>query len=71
MSSEHPTKDGETLRKRIEAMPEDSVPFRSDFPEYHSEIFRYGCCRSKKKQYLCTRLQKMYIFPLFENQLKV
>ena len=38
MSSEHPIKDGETLRKRIEAMPEDSVLFRSDFPEYHSEF---------------------------------
>lgn len=38
MNSEHPIKDGETLRKRIEAMPEDSVLFRSDFPEYHSEF---------------------------------
>ena len=26
-----------TLRERIEAMPEDSVLFRSDFPEFHSE----------------------------------
>ena len=38
MSNEHSIKDGETLRKRIEAMPEDSVLFRSDFPEYHSEF---------------------------------
>lgn len=38
MSSEHPIKDCETLRKRIEAMSEDSVLFRSDFPEYHSEF---------------------------------
>ena len=38
MSREHPIKDSETLRKRIEAMPEDSVLFRSDFPEYHSEF---------------------------------
>lgn len=38
MNGEHSIKDGETLRKRIEAMPEDSVLFRSDFPEYHSEF---------------------------------
>lgn len=38
MSNEHSIKDGETLIKRIEAMPEDSVLFRSDFPEYHSEF---------------------------------
>ena len=38
MNSEHSIKEGETLRKRIEAMPEDSVLFRSDFPEYHSEF---------------------------------
>ena len=38
MSKERSIKDGETLRKRIEAMPEDSVLFRSDFPEYHSEF---------------------------------
>lgn len=38
MNSEHTIKDVETLRKRIEAMPEDSVLFRSDFPEYHPEF---------------------------------
>ena len=27
-----------TLRERVEALPEDSVLFRSDFPEYHSEF---------------------------------
>ena len=27
-----------TLRQRIEAMPEDSILFRSDFPEYHAEF---------------------------------
>ena len=27
-----------TLRERIEALPEDSVLFRTDFPEYHSEF---------------------------------
>lgn len=35
MNTEHPNI---TLRKRIEALPEDSVLFRSDYPEYHSEF---------------------------------
>ena len=30
--------DGITLRQRIEAMPEDCILFRSDFPEYHTEF---------------------------------
>ena len=30
--------DSSTLRQRIEAMPEDSILFRSDFPEYHAEF---------------------------------
>lgn len=38
MSGEYSIKNGDTLRQRIEALPEDSVLFRSDFPEYHSEF---------------------------------
>ena len=30
--------DGKTLRQRVEAMPEDCILFRSDFPEYHTEF---------------------------------
>ena len=30
--------DGTTLKQRIEAMPEDCILFRSDFPEYHAEF---------------------------------
>ena len=30
--------DSTTLRRRIEAMPEDCILFRSDFPEYHTEF---------------------------------
>ena len=30
--------DGTTLKQRIVAMPEDSILFRSDFPEYHIEF---------------------------------
>jgi hypothetical protein len=38
MSNGNSKIDTDTLRSRIEAMPEDSVLFRSDFPEYHSEF---------------------------------
>ena len=38
MSKEHSIIDGKTLKERIEAMPDDTVLFRSDFPEYHSEF---------------------------------
>ena len=37
MASEYSI-DGITLRQRIEAMPEDCILFRSDFPEYHTEF---------------------------------
>ena len=37
MVIEHPN-DRNTLKQRIEAMPEDSILFRSDFPEYHYEF---------------------------------
>ena len=38
MNNGHSKIDTNTLRSRIEAMPGDSVLFRSDFPEYHSEF---------------------------------
>ncbi len=38
MFGECSIKNGDTLRQRIEALPEDSILFRSDFPEYHSEF---------------------------------
>ena len=37
MSGKYSTTDNVTLKERIEAMPEDTILFRSDFPEYHSE----------------------------------
>lgn len=37
MSKKYSTTDNITLKERIEAMPEDTILFRSDFPEYHSE----------------------------------
>ena len=39
MVKEHLVDNGNyTLRQRIETLPEDSIIFRSDFPEYHSEF---------------------------------
>ena len=32
------TVESTTLKQRIEAMPEDCILFRSDFPEYHTEF---------------------------------
>ena len=38
MNDEHTIIEKTTLKERIEALPEDSVLFRSDFPEYHAEF---------------------------------
>lgn len=38
MKSVHSGIGGSTLRQRIETLPEDSVLFRSDFTDYHSEF---------------------------------
>ena len=37
MANEY-SKDSTTLKQRIEAMPENCIIFRSDFPEYHTEF---------------------------------
>ena len=41
MNTKEPIFGTTTLKDRILAMPEDSILFRSDFPEYHSEFV--GC----------------------------
>lgn len=63
MSNEHSIKDGETLRKRIEAMPEDSVLFRSDFPEYHSEFVGETLAELTKEGVLVKQAQGIYAKP--------
>ncbi len=63
MSNEHSIKDGETLRKRIEAMPEDSVLFRSDFPEYHSEFVGETLAELTKEGVLVKLAQGIYAKP--------
>ena len=63
MCNEHSIKDGETLRKRIEAMPEDSVLFRSDFPEYHSEFVGETLAELTKEGVLVKLAQGIYAKP--------
>ena len=63
MSNEHSIKDGETLRKRIEAMPEDSVLFRSDLPEYHSEFVGETLAELTKEGVLVKLAQGIYAKP--------
>ena len=63
MSNEHSIKDGETLRKRIEAIPEDSVLFRSDFPEYHSEFVGETLAELTKEGVLVKLAQGIYAKP--------
>lgn len=55
--------DGETLRERIEAMPEDSVLFRSDFPEYHSEFVGGTLAELVKEGVLVKLAQGIYAKP--------
>lgn len=55
--------DNETLRERIEAMPEDSVLFRSDFPEYHSEFVGGTLAELTKEGILVKLAQGIYAKP--------
>lgn len=63
MKKELSHSDGETLRERIEAMPEDSVLFRSDFPEYHSEFVGGTLAELVKEGILVKLAQGIYAKP--------
>ncbi len=60
MNTEHPYI---TLRKRIEALPEDSVLFRSDFPEYHSEFVGETLAELTQEGLLVKLAQGIYAKP--------
>lgn len=60
MNTEHPYI---TLRKRIEALPEDSVLFRSDFPEYHSEFVGETLAKLTQEGLLVKLAQGIYAKP--------
>lgn len=63
MDNEHSTMDSGTLRERIEATPEDSVLFRSDFPEYHSEFVGGTLAELTNKGILVKLAQGIYAKP--------
>ena len=52
-----------TLRERIEALPEDTVLFRSDFPEYHSEFVGGTLAELTKEGLLVKLAQGIYAKP--------
>ena len=60
MNTEHPNI---TLKKRIEALPEDSVLFRSDFPEYHSEFVGETLAELTQEGLLVKLAQGIYAKP--------
>lgn len=56
-------KEGDTLRQRIEAMPEDSILFRSDFPEYHAEFVGGTLATLATEGILAKMAQGIYVKP--------
>ena len=60
MNTEHPNI---TLRKRIEALPEDSILFRSDFPGYHSEFVGETLAELTQEGLLVKLAQGIYAKP--------
>ena len=52
-----------TLRERIEALPEDSVLFRTDFPEYHSEFVGGTLAEPTQEGMLVKLAQGVYAKP--------
>ena len=63
MNNGHSKKGTNTLRSRIEAMPEDSVLFRSDFPEYHSEFVGGTLAELTREGLLVKLAQGIYAKP--------
>lgn len=51
------------LRQRIEAMPEDSILFRSDFPEYHAEFVGSTLATLTAEGILAKIAQGIYVKP--------
>lgn len=63
MSNSHSKTDTNTLRSRIETMPEDSILFRSDFPEYHSEFVGGTLAELTREGMLVKLAQGIYAKP--------
>ncbi len=63
MRNQNTSKTKGTLRTRIEDMPEDSVLFRSDFPEYHCEFVGSTLAELTKEGILHKVSQGIYVKP--------
>lgn len=63
MEDVHSDTDSTTLRQRIETMPEDSVLFRSDFPDYHSEFVGSTLAKLTDEGVLVKLAQGIYAKP--------
>lgn len=55
--------DRNTLRHKIETLPEDSILFRSDFPEYNSEFVGGTLSELVTKGFLTKIAQGIYVKP--------
>ena len=63
MKRENIVNTGVTLRQRIEALPDDSVLFRSDFPEFHSEFVGETLAELTREGVLVKVAQGIYAKP--------
>ena len=63
MGKQDTSNAGETLKARIEKLPEDSVLFRSDFPEYHCEFVGSTLAEMVKAGTLHKVSQGIYVKP--------
>ena len=63
MKGENTVNNGVTLRQRIEVLPDDSVLFRSDFPEFHSEFVGETLAELTREGVLVKVAQGIYAKP--------
>ena len=63
MDKKHSANEGVPLRERIEALPNDSVLFRSDFPEFHPEFVGETLAELTREGVLVKLAQGIYAKP--------
>ena len=63
MNKESYIEESKTLKSRIKALPVDSVLFRSDYPEYHSEFVGSTLAELSESGVLFKLAQGIYVKP--------
>ena len=63
MNKEGYIEESRTLKSRIKALPDDSVLFRSDYPEYHSEFVGSTLAELAESGVLFKMAQGIYVKP--------